>query len=437
MSQTLSILGGGLSSLQTLLGSRAKLRPASFRGVPFLVDVAEGMGGRRLVTHEFPLRDTPFTEDLGRLPRLFRLEAFVIDPLPGTLLDYAAQPQTDWMTQRDALLDAIEGYATAAILVHPTLGEITCRGAAIQWREQITREFGWCQFRLEFVVDGPQPSPLSGDDTASALLGGVASLLPLISAAYETLTLAITSPLSLLQQLTESMLGLPPGTIQGVANAITAIAASPSNTTATASAVQAACQAMAANVITAQSIAPNPVDDPVAGSAFTISVAADPSGGLATLANFGATLPPITGGGPAVAAQAAQQAAIVALAQGNAIAALAQIYAQAQWTSANQAATARATLLPLLDAQTNAAAAAGQDDLYRAWQAITALTMTDMIARAQSLPVLGPYTLPAPLPSLALAQRLYRDPTRAPQLEQLNDVAHPLFMPPIGVALSA
>lgn len=455
MSGIVGSIGTGLAALNELLGSRSRLRPASFRGVPFLVDATEGIGGRRLITHLFPLRDTPYTEDLGRLPRSFRFSAWVIDPLPGTLLTYASQPTGDWIDQRDALLDAIEGHSDAATLVHPTIGELPCRAGILSWREQITERWGACRFELEFVQDGPKPSPASTDDTASSLLSAVQSALPLIAAAYETVALAIVSPGALLGGLVDNLLGLPLGTIDGLYTAITACAASPTDTTATAAAVQTAFQAMAANVAAGQLAPFTPTDDPVAGTPFATAVTGavppDPSGGLVGLATFGATLAPIAGvqmpGGPlpatpavtpspAALAQGVQQAAVAMLVQNNAVAAMATVYAQATWPSANAADAARTQLLSLLDAQSDAAAAAGQDDLYRAWQAITAVAMTDMIARAQSLPTLGPYSTPMSLPSLVLAQRLYRDPTRAAELEDLNDVPHPLFMPATGLALS-
>ena len=52
------------------------LRPASFRGVAF--DVAESAGrsgGRAIVTHEFPLRDLPFNEDLGAATHTYEIDA--------------------------------------------------------------------------------------------------------------------------------------------------------------------------------------------------------------------------------------------------------------------------------------------------------------------------------------------------------------------------
>lgn len=100
-------------------------------------------------------------------------------------------------------------------------------------------------------------------------------------------------------------------------------------------------------------------------------------------------------------------------------------------------ADARTTLLAMLDGQAEAAADAGADDLYRAWQALTALAMQDMIERAQNLPQLADYTLNDVLPSAVLAQRFYQDPDRAAELAALNGVQHPLFMPRAGRRLSA
>lgn len=445
MGMTLGAIGTGLAALSELLGSRARLQQASFRGVPFLVNTAGGAGGRHLVTHEFPLRDIPSTEDMGRAARHFRLHAFVVDPLPGTLLDLTSGSLLDgnlsisaplgYMDQRDNLIEAIEASNTAALLVHPTMGAFNCRAGLLQWSEHIVERFGYCEFQLEFVVDGPQPSPVSGDDTISSLLGGVASALPLISAAYETVVLGIVSPGALLGMAAGTMLGLPAGTIQGLQNAIEGVSATPTDLVATAVAVQSVIQAMAAQVIAAQPVPTGGPTDPVLGVSLPIPAPSDFSGGLALLASWGSTFPPIVGIGAPAVTLAAQQAAVIALVQGNALAAMVQIYAAADWPDADAAAAARMQLVQLLDVQTDAAAAAGQDDLYRAWQALTALVIRDLLARAQALPQRTPYAVGASLPSLALAQLLYQDASRADELELLNTVPQPLFMLATGVAL--
>ncbi|MEL6700879.1 MAG: DNA circularization N-terminal domain-containing protein, partial [Pseudomonadota bacterium] len=55
----------------------ASLRPASYRGAPFFVDTDNWKTGRRLITHEFPLNDRPYIEDLGRSANTFSVTAYV------------------------------------------------------------------------------------------------------------------------------------------------------------------------------------------------------------------------------------------------------------------------------------------------------------------------------------------------------------------------
>lgn len=81
---------------------------ASFRGVPFFVLSSDRAGGRRLVTHEFPLRDDPYIEDLGRRARTFAVEGHVIGD--------------DYVQQRDALLAALEDTSGPGQLIHPYHG---------------------------------------------------------------------------------------------------------------------------------------------------------------------------------------------------------------------------------------------------------------------------------------------------------------------------
>lgn len=81
---------------------------ATFRGVPFFVESSERSGGRRIVTHQFPYRDDPFIEDLGREARTFHIDGYVLGD--------------DYLAQRDKLLDALEGKDGPGELVHPYHG---------------------------------------------------------------------------------------------------------------------------------------------------------------------------------------------------------------------------------------------------------------------------------------------------------------------------
>ncbi|NUF48646.1 DNA circularization protein, partial [Gilliamella sp. ESL0250] len=85
------------------------LLPASFRGVPFQVSGTSSEFGRRNQTHEYPFRDVPYTEDLGRSARKNKIDAFVIGD--------------DHKEQAEKLIEAIEEKG-AGILIHPILGEL-------------------------------------------------------------------------------------------------------------------------------------------------------------------------------------------------------------------------------------------------------------------------------------------------------------------------
>jgi hypothetical protein len=173
----------------------------------------------------------------------------------------------------------------------------------------------------------------------------------------------------------------------------------------------------------------------------TVPLHGDPSGGPADLANWGddilAANPGIPGSSPGTGLQAANARATVDLVRGAAVAALAELNAGMDWTSADAASTARDRLADLLDARQLAAAAAGQDALFAAWQALASVALQDLTLRAQQLPQLIGYARPRPPVALALAYRLYQDATRASELVALNDAPHPLFMPTSGKALAS
>lgn len=126
---------------------------ASFRGVPFLVETAERTGGRRAVVHEFPLRNDPFVEDLGRRARTFRIDGYVIGD--------------DYLVQRDSLLAALEDESGPGELVHPYHGVRRAICVNIAVRETRT-DGGMAMFALEFAETPAQaPTPIVEEDPAS------------------------------------------------------------------------------------------------------------------------------------------------------------------------------------------------------------------------------------------------------------------------------
>lgn len=128
------------------------LIPASFRGMPFHVDVGAKVSGRRNVVHEYPKRDDPYTEDMGRRARRFQISAYVIGSF--------------YVLERDALVAALE-LEGAGTLIHPTMGamQVVCDGYSVS---ESREEGGMARFEIQFVEAGTTPfSPATANTSAA------------------------------------------------------------------------------------------------------------------------------------------------------------------------------------------------------------------------------------------------------------------------------
>lgn len=150
-----------------------RLQPGSWRGVGFVMDAAETKTGRRVAVHEYPYRDTVWPEDLGKLPRRFSFQAFIVGD--------------DCYERRDAMVAACE-QAGAGTLVHPTLGVVQC--VLLDFTTTDRRERGRVvELAFQFIIAGdiqPQSSIATGDNViamAGALnLASASDLSSMLSA---------------------------------------------------------------------------------------------------------------------------------------------------------------------------------------------------------------------------------------------------------------
>jgi hypothetical protein len=139
-------------------GWRTQLRPASFRGARFFVDTVNFETGRRWADHEYPARNTPFAEDLGRSQRVWRFTGYTIGD--------------DFLAARDRLVAACEEDGPGE-LVHPTLGTVQAACRVITATEE--RERGrFCSLAFEFAEAGSvrEPSQDADPDLAVANAAG-------------------------------------------------------------------------------------------------------------------------------------------------------------------------------------------------------------------------------------------------------------------------
>lgn len=130
------------------------LYEASFRGVPFHVTKVDLKVGRRTVTHEYPQRDKPFVEDLGRATRKLTFTAFVVGD--------------DYIEQIEKLIGAIEEPG-AGTLVHPHLGEMKCSLEQVS-TITFTDSTRTASVVLNAIEAGELEFPKTGSDTTEKAL---------------------------------------------------------------------------------------------------------------------------------------------------------------------------------------------------------------------------------------------------------------------------
>lgn len=109
-------------------------------------------GGRRGVKHEYPQRDVPFIEDLGRKARVFPVEAFVVGE--------------DYFAARDALIAALETPG-AGELIHPYYGtrRVICTSFRMREGKDLggAARFGITFEETESAPQYPISVPAAGD----------------------------------------------------------------------------------------------------------------------------------------------------------------------------------------------------------------------------------------------------------------------------------
>jgi len=142
--------------LQSGIAWRSRLMPAMFRNARFHVDSGVRESGRRIVPHEFPKRDTPYAEDMGRRAREFTVRAYIIvypRDMQGPGLELQVK---NYIPARDRLIEALETQGPADLQL-PLLGVLNV--ACTRYRITEESKFGgYCAFDMSFVEYGQAPA---------------------------------------------------------------------------------------------------------------------------------------------------------------------------------------------------------------------------------------------------------------------------------------
>jgi prophage DNA circulation protein len=463
---------------------RANLRPGSFRGVPFLIDgEAEGEVGRRTVKREYPLRDTPSFDDLGRRARGMKLECLVLGD--------------SYMSQRDALLQAFEAPGSGK-LVHPYWGEFNVVvDGAVRVRESVN-EGGVARFSLSVFEVGATKFPVVRVDSGAGLttaasraagalvvakgsvlsvaqqpewvvesvvkwarkaadevrslrskaLGylddveGTVAAIERFAADVEDLAFTPAELVSRLVELVKGIIGLadaaaaavPSSAVQGSDSSGGTIPSGSAGYLPPAGTSSAGAQAEpSVLVLSGVLLAPADVARVLVAVAEARANAVGALVGMRTLATFGDDDPGVTPETPSREQEQANRTALVTVVQAAAVIQACAAAATAPFQTRDDALAVRDELVERIDAL----AEDGDEVLYGALVDLRAAVVAHLTAvSTRRLQVVTP---PATLPALVLAYQLHGDARREAELVARNHVAYPGFVPggkPVEVALN-
>lgn len=388
---------------------RESYQPASFRGVPFYVASHSAAGGRRAVTHEFPGRDVPYTEDLGRQARTWTVEAYVIGD--------------DYHTARDRLIEALEA-AGPGELVHPYLGSLSAVCIGLTVGESV-REMRMATMSLRFAESGQPVYPASTEDPVRAVSGASSAVQSAVAGGFASAFTVdgvgswVSDAAALAVGGLSSALGALPVLPVGDAQSVAAWAASVTS-----------LQADALSLITTPATLAGRVLGVLRGIAGVYGARA-PAAYRSLRTSYAPTVP-LASGTPAAIQADANNRMLATLVRQTAItehAALvvAQAETGAGFATRDEAVAVRDELADAVDTEqerpeTDAAT-------FAALGAARAAIVRNIPSAALSLPRVVSYTPRSTLPSVVVAYQLYGDAGRAVEIAERNRLTYPGFVP--------
>jgi prophage DNA circulation protein len=143
---------------------RDELMPASYGGAFFHVEQGSKENGRRIVLHEFPKKEIPYPEDLGRRARLYSVRGYCIAyPIDTPEPLYTR----DYRDARNLLIAALEREGPA-LLQLPTIPAVLVVNMQYRWSEE-EKLGGYCVFDMSFVEYGvPETPQIAPSDVLNA-----------------------------------------------------------------------------------------------------------------------------------------------------------------------------------------------------------------------------------------------------------------------------
>jgi hypothetical protein len=120
---------------------RSKYQEAAFRGVQFFVETDARQGGRRVAMHEYPKRNTPYAEDMGRKAKRFLVQGYLIG--------------LKYLEQKYRLVDALEKDGPGMLRLPLPYQMQDEKVMVMAYTVTEARERGgYCQVEMDFIEYG-------------------------------------------------------------------------------------------------------------------------------------------------------------------------------------------------------------------------------------------------------------------------------------------
>lgn len=399
-------------------GWQLRRRTARFRGIDLIVLSSSRAGGRRLDVHEFARRDLPYTEDMGRSARVFTLRGIVAG--------------ADHDLEAERLEAAFEKDGPGElVLPHRAPIQVAVRSYTF---EEPDREERIQRFEAEFVEAGLAVTPTPRANTAGKVESQADAAIAAAKARFEKVFSIDGETGAAVQRIV--------GVARSAADAIsTAFEYLKAGQAASEEIAEYARQVdefkrdVSGSIVDAAAMAgtlQDRLDDLLSLPLAPINVYRR----LADVVEFGADL---ADPGLETAARrsfARNQTALVSLVQQTATMVRARALSRITFESSSDAAELRDEIAAELSAAILVASDAFADEQAGALRALRTAVIRDLDARSVRLPARVVYTVPAQVPAIVIAQRLYGDVAREAEIVARNRrlILHPGRVP-YGAAL--
>lgn len=401
------------------MGWRDRYRPASIDGIEFKVKTNELEFGRRTVDHEYPQKDEAWIEDMGKAQRRFTFDGFVLG--------------ADYDQVRDRLIEALEKPGPY-VLVHPSYGRRIVRHLSKpRCSENPSDEGGKARFSFDFgeTADNVQPETradtqsqvnLAADDATAAAEADFAEGFSVDGMPDFVSASALESLNGVMGSLDAARMGMVPdlsilsaytSTARGVSGSLSNLIRSPGLLAGSILGLFSGLRGLALGPL----------------SALT---------SLRSLFGFGrtqnTTVPRTT---PSRIQEANNQVAVNQLVERAAVIEAVRASTEVEFESYDQAVKLRDELGDRIDEQLEApqqntnANPATTEAVYVALVRLRAAMVRDITERGGDLAQVRQVALPATVPSLVAAYRLYGSSAREADLvtRNPNKIRHPGFVP--------